>query len=384
MKQLDFPKTWKDLMILQDSPQDNNRPLSSSQLYHQTVFLPLSPDAHKGTSGGRVGILGGSLDYTGAPYYAGMAALQTGADLVYIYTAQEATLPIKCYSPELMVSSVYSAESVQSAVQNDGGDEQQRALIETMVYNIVSQVCQRRLHCLIIGPGLGRNELVLQAVLESIQILQYRIALVLDADALFLLSQNDTAAKLFGDDSSPSSSPSSSSNHQETTRRKPIYLTPNAMEYKRLFGDDDSSALPSWTHDLTIVCKGNVDSIHYQDQHIVCEEAGGWKRSGGMGDILSGCLGTLVAWQELLSEAKEKKKEEETCDSNTPSDQDSASVLLPDNRLLVGWTACCLVKRATQQAFESKGRSMTAPDVLHVLGSVWKQMEDELTNNGNA
>ena len=28
-------------------------------------------------------------DYTGAPYYAGMAALRTGAELVYVYTAED-------------------------------------------------------------------------------------------------------------------------------------------------------------------------------------------------------------------------------------------------------------------------------------------------------
>lgn len=54
-----------------------------------------------------MGILGGSEHYTGAPYYAGLAALRTGAELVYVFTALEAANPIKCYSPELMVLPVY-------------------------------------------------------------------------------------------------------------------------------------------------------------------------------------------------------------------------------------------------------------------------------------
>lgn len=40
----------------------------------------LTPQLHKGQAG-RVGVLGGSKDYTGAPYYAGAAALECGADL---------------------------------------------------------------------------------------------------------------------------------------------------------------------------------------------------------------------------------------------------------------------------------------------------------------
>ena len=68
----------------------------------QHVAPPLDGTAHKGQAG-RVGVLGGSKDYTGAPYYSGQAALSVGADLLYLFTAEEACIPIKSYSPELMV-----------------------------------------------------------------------------------------------------------------------------------------------------------------------------------------------------------------------------------------------------------------------------------------
>ena len=51
---------------------------------------------HKGQSG-RIGVIGGSKDYTGAPYYAGMAALRTGAELVYLFTERGAATAIKTY-----------------------------------------------------------------------------------------------------------------------------------------------------------------------------------------------------------------------------------------------------------------------------------------------
>ena len=79
----------------------------------QTCILPLSSSSHKGSSG-RIGILGGSERYTGAPYYASMASLRVGADLAFCFCAQEAALPIKSYSPELMVLPVYSAAAVHS------------------------------------------------------------------------------------------------------------------------------------------------------------------------------------------------------------------------------------------------------------------------------
>lgn len=67
-----------------------------------SVAPPLDGTGHKGQAG-RVGVLGGSKDYTGAPYYSGQAALSVGADLLYMFTAEEACIPIKSYSPELMV-----------------------------------------------------------------------------------------------------------------------------------------------------------------------------------------------------------------------------------------------------------------------------------------
>ncbi|KAI2493478.1 ATP-dependent (S)-NAD(P)H-hydrate dehydratase [Fragilaria crotonensis] len=67
-----------------------------------------------------------------APYYAGMAALHAGADLAFIFCAQEAALAIKSYSPELMVAPVYVASSLDSA-RNEGTEKEQGALVDGMV-----------------------------------------------------------------------------------------------------------------------------------------------------------------------------------------------------------------------------------------------------------
>jgi NAD(P)H-hydrate repair Nnr-like enzyme with NAD(P)H-hydrate dehydratase domain len=41
--------------------------------------------------------------YTGAPYFASYSSLKVGADLAYVFTTQDASIPIKSYSPELIV-----------------------------------------------------------------------------------------------------------------------------------------------------------------------------------------------------------------------------------------------------------------------------------------
>jgi ATP-dependent NAD(P)H-hydrate dehydratase len=92
------------------------------------AVMPLSYDSHKGSSG-RVGVLGGSGDFTGAPFYAAMASLNAGADLSFVFCANEAALPIKSYSPELMVTPVYSVKEFEQSLHDgetsDNKEEQE-------------------------------------------------------------------------------------------------------------------------------------------------------------------------------------------------------------------------------------------------------------------
>lgn len=107
---------------------------------------------------GRIAIIGGSPDYTGAPYYSGEAALRFGADLSSIYCALEATVPIKSYSPEVMVTPFYAYGAVL---------ERQNVSFNTEP--LLTAV--PRMHAYTVGPGLGRDAAVGQRVLEVLQTL---------------------------------------------------------------------------------------------------------------------------------------------------------------------------------------------------------------------
>jgi len=66
-------------------------------------LLPeLKASQYKGNSGKLV-VVGGSVEYTGAPYYTAISALRSGCDLSRIVCPIEASVPIKCYSPEIVV-----------------------------------------------------------------------------------------------------------------------------------------------------------------------------------------------------------------------------------------------------------------------------------------
>lgn len=427
-KGTELPTKWNDIIDL------------SSHL--RKCVPPLTPSCHKGSSG-RVGVLGGSARYTGAPYYAAMASLRTGADLAFVFCAEEAAIPIKSYSPELMVASVYKEsefdalisqeEKLRSSIKEEGvdgnsltsaeGDGDSLAQVEAKQEEVIQKMVDSvvdtfdRLHVLIIGPGLGRNALVLRAAARIIsEAKEKKLPMVIDADGLYLLTLEENAGLVAGYDR--------------------LILTPNAMEVKRLTqamaasGDvvakgeagkdskkeksdgssngnavlnksppgspirgtvqtawadspehrisSDMTAFEQATESVVIVKKGAVDvifsttleALHVNRRSMLCEEKGGLKRSGGIGDILSGCIGTFVAWNRILSTSDEAPP------LATNGDREKLNLVNVnhDDLLLGVWSACAITKRATWRAFERKRRGMTAPDVLTELSSTVDEM----------
>lgn len=98
-------------------------------------------------------MIGGSPNYTGAPYYAAISALYGGADLTYIYCHEKASIPIKSYSPEIIVYPVLT--DIES--QTSG-----------MLQNL--QENGKMLNSVIIGPGLGRDKIIVNSLRQIMDI----------------------------------------------------------------------------------------------------------------------------------------------------------------------------------------------------------------------
>lgn len=189
---------------------------------------------------------------------------------------------------------------------------------------------------------MGRCPLVCEATARIIKYAKTKkIALIIDADALWMLAQPQYRS-IF-----------------EEYDDAPVILTPNVIEYNRLFSNviqSSSSQFP--LQYTTIVKKGQYDIILQNEKKIMaCQQKGGKKRSGGIGDVLAGTLGTMIAWNVILSQ-----------------DGNNAKINKNDLLALSCWSGCCFVKRATELAFEDKRRSMTAPDVLEHLGPAINEM----------
>merc|ERR1712048_1116767 len=140
-----------------------------------------------------------------------------------------------------------------------------------------------RLHALAVGPGLGRNERVFEAVAKVIEAAREKnLPMIIDADGLVLVQQRPDLVKGY----------------------KAAVLTPNANEYrlisKAVLGTDSAelAALCAALDGPIVVQKGRIDRICGPGLQtpLECDFAGAPRRPGGLGDFLAGSLSVFVGW----------------------------------------------------------------------------------------
>ena len=313
----------------------------------------LDSSLHKGQCG-RIAVLGGSEIYVGAPYYAGIAALHCGADLLYLFTAKEAAPAIKCYSPELMVEPVYSCLDAHQMFQSK---------------SVVSKLS--RLHAICIGPGLGRHKHVFEGVKEIIhEACKLDLPIIIDADGLFFI--NDNLEIISG-------------NHK-------VVLTPNIMEFRRLCkalkieepesntNFDDLSLKVKRVADMlgnvNILLKGKIDIISNGNFTEEVSELGGLRRSGGKGDVLAGLVTLACGWASIADTNGAYQKFTDYKFGSTDLEAEDDDELGSEKYMPFMWAcifASTAVKQADRMAFNHKGRAMTTPDIFPFLGKVIEQ-----------
>jgi ATP-dependent NAD(P)H-hydrate dehydratase len=297
----------------------------------KSIVPTLSHKLHKGQAG-RVGILGGSDDYTGAPYFSAMAALKMGTDLVHVFCASRAANAIKSYSPELMVHPYL--ETTDSAKEMSGD------VVELCAKRVIEVF--PRLHVLVVGPGLGRDDLMLKIAKKVV--MEARIAglpLVIDADGLYLVQMEPTIIHGY---------------------RRAI-LTPNVNEFKRLC---EAQSIDATSHELaismgnvTILEKGVIDNISNGELTIQCDENGSPRRCGGQGDVLSGCVAAWLAWTRA-------------------AEKETGNASVQHGTVYASYAAAHLTRVCANLAFSRKARSMTTTDLLDALpAAFWTVFETD-------
>ncbi|KZX14156.1 bifunctional NAD(P)H-hydrate repair enzyme Nnr [Methanobrevibacter curvatus] len=124
--------------------------------------------SHKGNNG-KVLIIGGNNDFSGAPSISGLSALSCGVDLLYIASPKSSSLVIKSYSPDFIVKSL-KGDFLNINNLND--------LLEIA----------KDVDSILIGPGSGLEEETRK--LFNILVAKIKKPIVIDADGLKLIDVN--------------------------------------------------------------------------------------------------------------------------------------------------------------------------------------------------
>lgn len=221
-----------------------------------------SADVHKGDFG-HVLVIGGDKGFGGAALMAGMSAARSGAGLVSVATHPYHCAAFLARCPELMVKGIEESEE------------------------LVNLVCAASV--VVLGPGLGQSDwsrLCMKLTLETLS--RQPAPLIMDADALNLLSQGVGKAEL---------------SHVDD-----VILTPHPGEAARLLNinnadiqSDRVSAVRKLQQSYAgiSILKGAGTLICYtrgeRQQVDQCAHGNPGMASGGMGDVLSGILGSMLA-----------------------------------------------------------------------------------------
>lgn len=213
--------------------------------------------AHKGHFG-HVLLIGGDVGYYGAIRLAAEASLRSGAGLVSVATREIHSHVINSGRPEIMSHGVERVEQLQPLLQ--------------------------KADVVVIGPGLGQSAWAKALFAEAMASDKRCVA---DADALNLLSKD----------------------RQAKSNR---IITPHPGEAARLLGCTtaeiaaDRYAAVTQLQDRyggVAVLKGAGSLIKDQEAVFVSTSGNPGMATGGMGDVLSGMLGALLAQGLTLSES---------------------------------------------------------------------------------
>lgn len=285
------------------------------------------------------------FSYTGAPFFSAIAATVLGADMSHVICERNAGTVIKTYSPNLMVHP-YLLDSSSIDITNRSDS------IEKTLKKVNSLL--DRVHVVVVGPGLGRDEVLLETATKIIEEVRRRsMPIVIDADGLYLVQNNPDVIKGY----------------------KNAVLTPNVVEFKRLksaVGLPESSTVKELAikfGGLTILEKGREDLISNGTTTLKSKVHGGLKRVSGQGDTLSGTLATFLAWKLAFQNNLWEHKDE--------------SISEEDLFLLAAYGASTITRHASRKAFELHGRGVLTSHISDQVGTAYADLFEPLVKQSN-
>ncbi|MBO4800286.1 MAG: NAD(P)H-hydrate dehydratase [Bacteroidaceae bacterium] len=229
----------------------------------RALLRPRPRFAHKGTMGHAL-LVTGSYGMAGAAILSARAALRTGLGKLTLHLPEACLNILQSAVPEAVVQTDLDERCISTALDANG-------------FQAVG-----------IGPGLGRDPHTATALLHYLQ--QQEAPMVLDADALNILSEHQDWLRLLSPDS---------------------ILTPHPRELDRLVGHSSNSYERmnrarnlAVTHKVFVILKGHFTQICTPTGAVLFNPTGNpGMATPGSGDVLTGIITSLLAQGYLPIEA---------------------------------------------------------------------------------
>lgn len=220
----------------------------------RSILKPISKYAHKGTQGHSL-IIGGSIGKIGSVSLSSKAALKSGCGLVTAYIPKCGTIPLQSYLPEAMVI-----------------EDESHSYISDIKFDIKPSAIG-------IGVGMGQDIATSEALFSLMA--NSTAPMVIDADAINIISNNKDALNLLQPDT---------------------ILTPHPKELARLIGEwrDDFEKIEktkefATLYNCIIIIKGAHTLIVTPNELYVNSSGTYALATAGSGDVLTGIITGLLA-----------------------------------------------------------------------------------------
>ncbi|MDB5121589.1 MAG: bifunctional ADP-dependent NAD(P)H-hydrate dehydratase/NAD(P)H-hydrate epimerase [Sphingobacteriales bacterium] len=218
------------------------------------LLKPRKRFTHKGTYGHAL-IVAGSKETMGAALLTADACLHAGAGLTTAFIPESGLNSLNSRQPEVM------------AVLRES-------------FNFFDFHSLDKYQSIAIGPGIGKENSTIALLYYFLE--NFKLPMVLDADALNILSENKSWLKLM-----PANS----------------ILTPHMKEFDRLFGNHSSSwerietaKKKAAEYQVIILLKNQYSFIVFPDGRVRINSTGNPAMAvGGMGDVLTGIVAAFLA-----------------------------------------------------------------------------------------
>lgn len=254
-----------------DNLTDSKIYLADENFISNLIRIP-SKGVHKGTKG-KVLIIGGSIQYTGAPILTALSALRVGCGMVYLALPEDINMLYRSLYPEIIYVPLKSKNGFISVKDVD---------------EILSFIDKTNINAVGIGPGIGIYEGTQKFVREFLK--EVKIPTVVDADALSYIS--DILIDLKGKD---------------------LILTPHYGEMSKLVGKSVGDIIKNRfiigkdfvkDYNLYLLLKGPFSLFFTPQEEVYINPfADSLLATAGSGDVLTGIVSGLLAQGYSIKEA---------------------------------------------------------------------------------